>query len=261
MSTRSKAHLHRWLPVATMVVLVGLWWLAAALKAVSPVFLPSPLAVAERLYGIATEGYVDGTLWEHGLASLGRVAAALAVSILIAVPAGFAIGLSRVGRGVLDPIIEVLRPIPPLAYLPLIVIWLGIGEVSKVTVIALAMIPPIALSAAAGVRGVAADRVEAARALGASGRQVIALVVLPSSLPGILTGIRIGLGAGWTTLVAAELVAATRGLGFMIKSGADFLVTDVVIGGILVIAAIALVMELAMRRLEARLTPWAKTFG
>ncbi|PWR17791.1 ABC transporter permease subunit [Zavarzinia compransoris] len=261
MSTGSKAEYFRWLPLATVAALVGLWWLAAVLKVVSPVFLPSPLAVARRLYGIATEGYVDGTLLQHGLASLGRVAAALAASIAVAVPAGFAIGLSRVGRGVLDPIIELLRPIPPLAYLPLIVIWLGIGEVSKVTVIALAMIPPIALSAAAGVRGVAADRVEAALALGASRAQVIGLVVLPSSLPGILTGIRIGLGAGWTTLVAAELVAATRGLGFMIKSGADFLVTDVVIGGILVIAGIALLMELAMRRLEARLTPWAKTFG
>lgn len=249
------------LPFATIAGLLALWGLAAAFGAVSPVFLPSPLAVARSLYVIATEGYVDATLLQHGLASLGRVATALLVSVAVAVPAGFAIGLSRVGRGVLDPVIELLRPIPPLAYLPLIVIWLGIGEVSKVTVIALAMIPPIALSAAAGVRGIAADRVEAALSLGASRLQVLGLVVLPSSLPGILTGIRIGLGAGWTTLVAAELVAATRGLGFMIKSGADFLATDIVIGGILVIAGIALLMELVMRRLEARLTPWARTFG
>ncbi|WP_454915960.1 ABC transporter permease subunit [Xanthobacter sediminis] len=245
------------LPLVTLASLVLAWWAASASGLVAPLFLPSPGAVAQRLYGLATTGYVDATLLQHAAASLGRVAAAIVVSIAIAVPVGLAIGLSTIGRGVFDPIVELLRPMPPLAYLPLVVIWLGIGEVSKVTVIALAMIPPIAVSAAAGARGIAIDRVEAAQALGATRWQVIRYVALPSSLPGILTGIRIGLGAGWTTLVAAELVAATRGLGFMIKSGADFLVTDVVIAGILVIAAIALLLELFMRRLEAWLTPWA----
>jgi taurine transport system permease protein len=119
------------------------------------------------------------------------------------------------------------------------------------------MLAPIALSTAAGVRNVSRDRVNAARTLGATRAQVLSYVILPSAAPSILTGLRIALGAGWTTLVAAELIAATRGLGFMIQSAAQFLVTDVVIMGILVIATVAFVLEFGIRRIERVLVPWA----
>ena len=119
------------------------------------------------------------------------------------------------------------------------------------------MLAPVALSTAAGVRGVSSERIDAARSLGATRGQVVRLVVLPSALPSILTGLRIALGAGWSTLVAAELVAATRGLGFMIQSAAQFLVTDVVVMGILVIATIAFALEFVIRRVERALVPWA----
>ena len=144
-----------------------------------------------------------------------------------------------------------------MAYLPLIVIWFGIGEPSKVLVIFLAMLAPVALSTAAGVKAVRQERIEAARSLGAGEWQVLRYVIVPGALPSILTGIRIALGAGWSTLVAAELVAATRGLGFMIQSAAQFLVTDIVIMGILVIAAIAFALEFGLRWLERVLVPWA----
>lgn len=137
------------------------------------------------------------------------------------------------------------------------VIWAGIGEASKVLVIALAMLPPIIISTASGARSVAKDRLNVTRALGASGGQLVRFVVLPSALPSILTGTRIALGAGWSTLVAAELVAATRGVGFMIQSAANFLATDVVIGGIVVIAVVAFVLEAAIRLIERWLVPWA----
>lgn len=135
------------------------------------------------------------------------------------------------------------------------IIWLGIGEQAKVLVIAIAMVAPIALSTASGVRGVQQDRLNAARPLGATRRQVFRFVVLPSALPSILTGLRIALGAGWTTLVAAELVAATRGLGFMIQSATQFLVTDVVVMGILVIAAVTFMFEFGLRFVERGLCP------
>ncbi|OJU97519.1 MAG: taurine ABC transporter permease, partial [Shinella sp. 65-6] len=186
-----------------------------------------------------------------------RIFGALIVSIAIGIPAGIAIGTSRVGRGILDPIVEFLRPLPPLAYLPLIIIWVGIGEASKITVIALSMLPSIILSTSAGVRSVSKDHVNAARSLGASRRQVLTEVVLPSAVPSILTGIRIAVGAGWTTLVAAELVAATSGIGFMIQSAAQFLVTDIVIAGIVVIALVAILLEFIARQIERRLVPWA----
>lgn len=250
------------LPIAvistlTIGVIVGLWALASAYALVSPVFLPSPRQVVLALYNLVVTGFVDATLAEHVGASLYRIFGALIASILIGIPAGLAIGTSRVGRGILDPIVEFLRPLPPLAYLPLVIIWVGIGEASKITVIALSMLPSIILSTSAGVRAVSKDHVNAARSLGASKAQVLREVVLPSAVPSILTGIRIALGAGWTTLVAAELVAATSGIGFMIQSAAQFLVTDIVIAGIIVIALIAIVLEYVARLIERRLMPWA----
>ncbi|MER9139995.1 ABC transporter permease subunit [Mesorhizobium sp. M0830] len=241
----------------TILVVLALWALSARLQLVSPVFLPSPVAVWNKFIVVARDGFVDATLLQHVVASLGRVFAALVAAIVVGVPVGLAIGISTIGRGIFDPLLEFLRPIPPLAYLPLVIIWFGIGEPSKILVIAIAMLAPIALSTASGVRGVSQERINAARSLGATRGQAVRHVILPSALPAILTGLRIALGAGWSTLVAAELVAATRGLGFMIQSAAQFLVTDVVVMGILVIAAIAFVLEFTIRRIERVLVPWA----
>ncbi|MFE8148534.1 taurine ABC transporter permease TauC [Brenneria goodwinii] len=232
------------------------WWLVTALNLIEPLFLPSPAAVIRRLWQLATVGYMDATLWRHLYASLQRIGLALLAALLTAIPLGIAIGRSRVARGVFDPIIEFYRPIPPLAYLPLIVIWFGIGEFSKVLLIYLAILAPVVIATAGGVRGADPARVSAAQTLGATRWQLIRYVILPGALPDILTGIRIGLGVGWSTLVAAELVAATQGLGFMVQAASQFLVTDVVILGILVIAVIACMMELGLRYLQRRLTPW-----
>ncbi|MEO5758990.1 MAG: taurine ABC transporter permease TauC [Mesorhizobium sp.] len=242
---------------ATILAVLAIWALSARLQLVSPVFLPSPAAVWAKFILVARDGFVDATLLQHVVASLYRVFAALIAAIIIGVPVGLAIGISTVGRGIFDPLLEFLRPIPPLAYLPLIIIWFGIGEPSKILVIAIAMLAPVALSTAAGVRDVSQERINAARSLGATRIQVVRHVILPSALPSILTGLRIALGAGWSTLVAAELVAATRGLGFMIQSAAQFLVTDVVVMGILVIAIIAFGLEFIIRRIERVLIPWA----
>jgi taurine transport system permease protein len=241
----------------TVVGILGAWQIAALASLLPPLFLPSPLVVVKSLYSLVVNGFVDSTLAQHTLASLGRVSAALVVSVAVGIPVGLAIATSRVGRGVLDPIVEFLRPLPPLAYLPLIIIWIGIGEASKVTVIALSMLPSIIIATAAGVRATPEDYINAARSVGASRKQVLLNVILPSALPSILTGTRIALGTGWSTLVAAELVAASRGLGFMIQSAAQFLVTDVVIAGIFVIATIAILLELGARWLERWIVPWA----
>lgn len=242
--------------LATVAGLLLVWGLVSNLGLVPPLFLPAPQAVLRKLVTVAVNGFADATLLQHLAASLGRVFAALALALVVAIPVGIAIGTSRVARGILDPLIEFYRPIPPLAYLPLIVIWFGIGETSKVLVIFLAIFAPIAISTAAGVRAVPPDRLRAARSLGATRAQLLRHVILPNALPEILTGVRIGLGVGWSTLVAAELVAATSGLGFMIQSAAQFLVTDVVVLGILVIAVVAFLLEYLLRLLQRRLTPW-----
>jgi len=245
------------LSIATLTVLLLVWWAVTALKLISPLFLPAPQQVLHQLYVIASpQGFMDATLWQHLAASLTRIVIALLAAVIIGVPVGIAMGLNDTVRGILDPLIELYRPVPPLAYLPLMVIWFGIGETSKILLIYLAIFAPVALSAVAGVRSVSQVRVRAAQALGASKWQVLRYVVLPSALPEILTGIRIGLGVGWSTLVAAELIAATRGLGFMVQSAGEFLATDVVIAGISVIALIAFSLELGLRALQRKLTPW-----
>ncbi|AIS19045.1 taurine ABC transporter permease [Pseudomonas rhizosphaerae] len=240
----------------TLAGVLLLWWAVTATELIEPLFLPSPGAVLSKAWLLATQGYMDATLWQHLAASLGRIGLALFFAVLFAIPVGIAIGHNRIAQGILDPLIEFYRPIPPLAYLPLIVIWCGIGETSKVLLIYLAIFAPIAIATATGVRNVDPARLRAAQSLGATRAQLIRHVIVPSALPEILTGIRIGLGVGWSTLVAAELIAATSGLGFMVQSAAQFLVTDVVVLGILVIALIAFGLEMGLRALQRRLVPW-----
>jgi taurine transport system permease protein len=242
--------------VATLVALFALWWAITAADVIPPVFLPSPGAVFGKFVRVATTGFLDATLWEHLGASLARVAAALLAAVATGVPFGIWMGLHPVVRAALDPLIELYRPLPPLAYLPLIVIWFGIGEFSKVLLIYLAILAPVLLATLAAVQQADGLRQRAAQALGASRAQLIRHVVLPEALPQILTGIRVGLGVGWSTLVAAELVAATRGLGFMIQSAAQFLNTDIVVLGIGVIALVAFAMEAGLRALQRRWVPW-----
>ncbi|WP_345827952.1 taurine ABC transporter permease TauC [Pantoea sp. BRR-3P] len=245
------------LSLLSVGVLLLLWWGITTLGLIAPLFLPPPQVVLQKLILIASpQGFMDATLWQHLGASLARMLVALFFAALIGIPVGIAMGLSPSIRGLLDPLIELYRPVPPLAYLPLMVIWFGIGETSKILLIYLAIFAPVTLSTLAGVKNAQQVRIRAAQALGASRWQLLRFVILPGALPEILTGLRIGLGVGWSTLVAAELIAATRGLGFMVQSAGEFLATDVVLAGIAVIALIAFGLELGLRALQRRLTPW-----
>lgn len=244
------------LSLVTSAVIFVAWWVVTAAGWIDPLFLPGPRAVFDRLLEVAREGFGGATLGEHVWASFSRVGLAFLLAVATAIPAGVLMGVNRIARGVLDPPIEFYRPIPPLAYLPLAVIWFGIGELTKVLVIYLAIFAPMALNARAGVRSVPIEQIQAAYSLGATRLQVIWHVIVRGAMPEILTGMRIGLGFGWTTLVAAELVAAQAGLGAMIQQASDFLVSDVVVLGIVVIGIIAFLSDLAMRFLERTLTPW-----
>ncbi|WP_449045489.1 ABC transporter permease subunit [Paracoccus versutus] len=242
--------------LATALALIALWFLVTGMGWVKPLFLPSPAAVWGKFVLAATEGVSNSTLAQHTLASLGRVLGAFFLALAVAVPLGILMGVNRVVRGLLDPIIEFYRPLPPLAYLPLIIIWLGIGEFPKVFLIFLAIFAPMAIAARAGVRSVSIEQIHAAYAMGASKLQVIFHVILKAALPEIFTGMRIGIGVGWTTLVAAEMVAAHRGLGFMVLNSAEYLASDAVIMGIIVIGILAFAFDLLIRRIERALIPW-----
>ncbi|MDQ0457804.1 ABC transporter permease subunit [Rhizobium paknamense] len=245
-----------WLGLATVAVLLLIWIVASSLALVSPLFLPSPQAVFAA-FADAVAGRLDGApLADHVAMSLFRVVLAFLLAGLIGVPLGLAMGLHRAIRAVCDPVLEFYRPLPPLSYLPLVVIWFGIGETAKILLIFLACLAPVVLSARAGVRSASQDQINAARALGATPSQLLHRVILPAALPDILVGLRIGMGVGWTTLVAAEMVAASTGIGQMVLNASNFLRTDVVVMGIFVIGGFAALMEWGMRWLERKLVPW-----
>lgn len=232
-----------------------LWFLITALHLVPALFLPSPQAVWQKFLEVSQQGFMKATLWQHLVTSISRVLFALLAAIAIGVPVGLWMGLNKYARAVLDPLVELLRPIPPLAYLPLLVIWFGIGETTKILLIFFSILAPVIISSTHGVISHQLNRERAALSLGATQAQVFWKVILPTALPHILTGIRIGLGVGWSTLVAAELVAADRGIGFMVQSAAQFLITDTVILGIIVIAVVAVSFELFLRWLQQQLSP------
>jgi taurine transport system permease protein len=233
-----------------------LWWVATHLGWVKPLFLPKPETILFA-FKQAVAGDLDNhTLWTHFLWSMYRVFAAFLLAVLIGIPVGIAMGVSRIARGLFDPPIEFYRPLPPLAYLPLMIIWFGIGEMAKILLLFLAIFAPVALSARAGVRSIGQEQIQAARSMGASTMQVIRHVIMPGAMPEILVGLRIGMGVGWTTLVAAEMVAADAGLGKMVFNASNFLRTDVVILGILAIGAVAYLFEILMRWIERWAVPW-----
>lgn len=242
--------------MVTTIGLVALWFLITNMGWIKPLFLPTPQAVWGKFVLALTEGVANSTLLEHTEWSLMRVFGAFALSCVTAIPIGILMGTNRIMRGVFDPPIEFYRPLPPLAYLPLMIIWFGIDELSKILLIYLAIFAPMAISARAGVRSVGIEQIHAAYAMGASRLQIIWHVVLPAATPEILTGMRIGIGFGWTTLVAAEMVAATRGLGFMVLNAAQYLQSDTVIMGIIVIGLFAFAFDLLMRHIEKVLVPW-----
>jgi taurine transport system permease protein len=242
--------------IGTAIVILFAWWAASEARIVPHLFLPTPAEVVNAAISFYQDGYANATMWEHVSASLIRILSAAAIAIVLGVPVGLFMGLSRWAKGVFDTPIEFYWPLPPLAYLPLMIIWLGIGEASKITLLTMAMFAPIAIAAQAGVRSVSLERVNAALSLGANRFQLMRDIVLPSALPEILTGTRIAFGVGWSTLVAAELIAATRGIGHFIMSASQFLATDYVFVGIGVIAVCAFAFSFGMRALEKWLVSW-----
>ncbi|MBP0481492.1 ABC transporter permease [Sagittula salina] len=221
-----------------------------------PIWLPAPEAVVARLTDIAREGYRGASLWEHLGFSLFRVVVGFFFGALVGIPLGYAMGLSNWFRGWFDPIVEFMRPVPPLALIPLVIIWAGIGELGKIILLFLAALWIMAIAARAGVSGVAIPKVHAAYSLGASRWQIMRHVIVPNSLPEIFTGARVAMGVCWGTVVAAELVAAEKGVGMMIMVASKFQQTDIVIMGIVLIGLIGFGIDILMRWAEKLLVPW-----
>ncbi|MBC6441892.1 MAG: ABC transporter permease [Rhodobacteraceae bacterium] len=221
-----------------------------------PLYLPSPEATWDRFTRLRTEGYKNDTLPGHLFWSLFRVTVGFFVGALVGIPLGYAMGLSGWARGWFDPIVEFMRPIPPLALIPLVIIWFGIGEQGKIVLLFLAALWIMAIAARSGVAGVNISKIHAAYSLGARKWQILRYVIMPNSLPDIFTGARVAMGVCWGTVVAAELVAASEGTGMMIMDASRFQLTDIVIIGIVMIGVIGACIELLVRAAERLLIPW-----
>jgi ABC-type nitrate/sulfonate/bicarbonate transport system permease component len=242
---------------ATLVVLLMVWQFASKvwLPRIDPqmaVLMPAPSTIAVTAAGMIA----SGELFYHLIASLKREAVAFLFAAS-AIPLGIMMGWWRLVRDQVNPIMEILRPIPPLAWIPLSILWFGIGDEQNEFIIFLGIFFPILVNTIVGVKNIDPILIRAARSLGASERRLLARIVLIGALPQIITGIRIGLGVGWMALVAAELVGASSGLGFVINDARSMLRTDIIIVGMLTIGLIGLLIDAAILALSRRLLPWS----
>ncbi len=237
---------------AGLTIFAGVWALAS-LRLNNEVLLPSPLAVV-KTYG---ELIADGSLAGDVRASILRVFAGFFIASAIAVPLALVLAYSRILRGLVMPLIALIRPIPPIAWIPLAILWMGLGDPPSYFITSIAAFFPIFLNAFAGGTSLQQEHVNAARSLGARPAALLATVMLPSALPMIVTGLRIGLGQAWMAVVTAELIAAQSGLGYMIQISRLSLETPRVLVGMTVIGLLGAVMIGALGVLERRfIVPW-----
>ncbi|MBI3699795.1 MAG: ABC transporter permease [Afipia sp.] len=240
-----------------LIVLILAWQFASKvwLPSIDPymaVLMPAPTSIAVTAAGMIA----SGELFFHLMASLKREAVAFLFS-MTAIPLGIAMGWWRIVYNQVSPIMEMLRPIPPLAWIPLSILWFGIGDTQNEFIIFLGIFFPILVNTIVGVKNIEPNLVRAARSLGAPEYKVLMRVVFKGALPQVITGIRIGLGVGWMALVAAELVGANSGLGFIINDARSMLRTDIIVVGMLTIGLVGLLIDTAIRVLSRYLLPWS----
>jgi NitT/TauT family transport system permease protein/taurine transport system permease protein len=243
--------------LAFLVFLILAWQFASTvwLPHIDPhmaVLMPAPTSIART----AAAMIASGELLFNLLASLRREVTAFLFAAT-AIPLGMAMGWWRVVYNQVNPVMEILRPIPPLAWIPLSILWFGLGDEQNEFIIFLGMFFPILVNTIVGVKNIEPNLVRAARSLGAPEWKVLWRVVLQGALPQIITGVRIGLGVGWMALVAAELVGANSGLGFLINDARSMLRTDTIAVGMLTIGIVGLMIDTAIRLLSRRLLPWS----
>lgn len=251
---RAPLERRRYLTLATLsfAALFLLWWITAASGAINPMFLPTPGGVADAL----VKWYRDGTLLDDIGISVWRVTAGFLLSAVMAVPLGLYIGAYQPVRALFEPIMEFARYLPAVAFVPLVLLWFGLGETAKIMLIWIGTFFQMVLMIAEDANRVPMTQIEAARTLGASNREILNLVLLRSAMPAMLDTLRMTLGFAWTYLVVAELVAANSGLGFAILRAQRFMQTDRIFVGIILIGLIGLVTDQALRRLHKLLFPW-----
>lgn len=231
---------------------IASWVIASYFHLSNAYLLPSPESVVHTALVLSYKGI----LVRHILTSLCRVLVGFSLSFLVAFPAAMLLGMNRRLMPYIDPMLHFIRHIPPIACIPLLILWLGIGEVSKIAVIILAAFFPIFLNALAGIVQCDAQLIEVGQVFGLTGREKLLNIILPAALPAILLGMRLGLGYSWRALIGAELIAASAGIGYMIIEAEQLSRSDIVIVGILAIGCFGYIMDAIFLKLSALILPW-----
>lgn len=239
-----------WL-LAPWVVIVALWYAVRASGLINPALVPAPHQVFAKFLELS-----QGRLWMDIYMSTQRVLIGVALGVLLAVPVGFCLGWYKGVRGFMDPVINFFRALPPIALIPLVIVYFGIGEAAKTAILFYASFFAGVIVMYEGIAQISPIFIKVARTLGASDAEIFAKVIVPLTIPHILTAIRVALGVAWATLVASELIAAQQGLGALIQNASSFFQLDIIYVGIICIGIIALVMDLVLRVAARRLVAW-----
>ena len=238
----------------SLAAVVGIYWLLALRPGTNAALVPVP----PKIFAALVEEIANGNLWTNTLASMQRVVLGFVIGAALALVLGALAGWFKWWGWILNPIIDAIRPIPALAYIPLVIVWVGIGEPSRLIIIALAVFKPCVVNARAGMQEVAQIYVDAARTLGASKWRVFTTVAIPSAIPFFIAGLRTGVSTGFLALVAAELIAAPSGLGFMIQNAGQYFRTDITIVGIIVIGLLGAALDQIATRAGKSMTKWSE---
>lgn len=238
--------------VTAFVSFILLWeWLTRA-EIIEPIFLPSP----SQIYTRAEAMIGEGTLWGHVLASTRRVIVGFCLAALVAVPFGIFLGTSRFFMAFFDPVISLLRPLPSMAWIPLSLLWLGISETQKYSIVFMGSFAPSLLYVMEATKNVDPIYIRAAKNLGASHYSIMKEIILPGASPQILAGLKVMLGIAWTCVISAELVAAHEGLGFLIMNGREYFKTDTVLLGMVLISFTVIIIDNILKVIERKILPW-----
>jgi sulfonate transport system permease protein len=229
-----------------------LWWLGSDQNIWNAYVIPAPCKVIKALKDMA----MDGSLIRHMGASFFRVFTGFAISVITAVPMGFLMGLSSRSRRWFDPTLDFLRHVPPLAVMPMLILWFGIGEISKIVVVVMATFFPILLNTQEGVVSCDESLLEVGRVFRMSRRRRFREILVPSALPSILVGMRLGLGYSWRSLIGAELIAASSGIGYMIHDAEQLSRSDVIVTGVILMGVIGSLSDWGFLKLSSKLVPW-----
>jgi ABC-type nitrate/sulfonate/bicarbonate transport system permease component len=241
------------LSLVGLLAFLAVWYVAALLRVAPPQFLPMPHEVAAKLLDLFVKPFSGHTLHEHMLSSLQRFGAGFGLAALVGVPLGLLMGWFRWLDDVVSPLFDSLRFIAPVAWVPFAALWFGTGIGGPTLVIFAGAFPPCLINAYRGARGVELRYVEAAAMLGVGNFKTITEVLFPAAVPSIIAGLRIGAGLGWMSLVGAELIAASSGMGNLIVKAQSAIATDIVMAGMLAIGFVGVLIDVALRKIERML--------